>query len=107
MMNGKFLRRVITKQMFYEPQITKALQRLFYNEYMFNKKDVDNEVELYKLKVQLPSPASLNQTNMIEQLGNANDLVEKISEILLETEETVEAAGFNHEALGRMLKKIN
>ena len=103
MIHEKFMRRVITCQKYYQPANNKLIQKLYVNEYNnINKKNIkqlkknnnDEHVldELGGVIVDLihlnfPSPSTLNFNNMTEQLNRAEEIINKILDIMVPIEE--------------------
>lgn len=75
MLNGKFLRRVISLQSAFEPAVTKLLRALYNNEFCGDNKEI---VDIKHLIAKFPSPATLNQTNLLDQINNGKEIVDFI-----------------------------
>lgn len=70
MQNGKFVRSIIVKQKVFAEQFTQFIRILYENEFDNSKVDSD------KIKIEFPSPASLNMTNLNEQIGNSQTTIQ-------------------------------
>jgi hypothetical protein len=101
MVNGKFIRKIIIAQQAFTPAINKFVQTLYKNEFLINldlssKTDGKTDklfdaqnIRLENISGKLPSPATLNFTNISELLGNVEGIVNKIVEILLPEEDNI------------------
>ena len=93
--NGNFLRSVVKAQKILSKGFNKLFRILYRNEYQYDgdgesEKKASNEI-LDKIKISFPSPASLNLTNMNDQLAAAIQQAESVSSILVsENEEQAE-----------------
>lgn len=86
MQNGKFVRSIIVKQKVFAEQFTQFIRLLYENEFDNSKVDSD------KIKIEFPSPASLNMTNLNEQIGNSQTTIQFFLDTLIgeQTEENKE-----------------
>jgi len=73
--NSRFLRGVIRYQKKYGEQFSELVSKLYNNEYP-DEDGIDEE-----LVASFPSPASLNTTNLSEQISNAGGVIDYITEI--------------------------
>ena len=98
MENAKYLRGCVRLQTSFGRQCSELLQRLYVNEFMLDvfdkmdsknpnkedKKKKDEEEDFYtkvvisSVKIVLPSPASLNTTNLNDQISAAQPIVDNI-----------------------------
>lgn len=85
MMNGMFLRTIISLQKQFAEKFSDLYRLLYKNEYdEIMNHDKNDEVLDYKLiEVKFPSPSSLNYTNMNEQISAVQGIVEFYSATLL------------------------
>ena len=84
--NANFVRSVISYQMKFQKYFTKFIQRLYANEYKYADNAVSEEDErviIDKIKISFPSPASLNMTNMQEQISVISSVADELSLILV------------------------
>lgn len=80
--NSNFLRQIIAYQLQLSPAFQRMVQLLYFNEFRFNndsESDLLKNVDINKITVNFPSPASLNMNNMQEQIQTAGALAEEIS----------------------------
>ncbi len=87
MINGKFIRRVITFQKAYGPKATKFITILYKNEYGSSDSKENSRIVPDKIEATFPSPASLNYTNLTELIGNAEGIISKIVDTLVSDQE--------------------
>ncbi len=84
--NSNFVRDVIKYQKKFTAPFKKLYQLLYRNEYRFNSDGLAenlDDVLVQDIKVSFPSPASLNMTNLAEQLQSADVTAEMISNALV------------------------
>ncbi len=84
--NANFTRQVISYQLELQEPFTKLIQRLYWNEYRFSEDGKSNLLEninLDKIEVFFPSPASLNMTNLQEQINTASAMADELSAIIV------------------------
>ena len=84
--NANFVRAVVQYQMRLQEPFTKMLQKLYYNEYRFNDdgtSDVTEKTNVDKIEISFPSPASLNMTNMQDQINTVSAMADELSAILV------------------------
>lgn len=84
--NANFLRRVVRYQKKFTMPFTKLIRILFKNEYQYNqdkKSEIFSYINIENIKVEFPSPATLNMTNIADQLQTAETNAEAISQIML------------------------
>jgi len=94
MMNGKFIRRIVTMQKSYTKKVNKIFRILYKNEFLQeqgNKEKEENvsEEKLFSLEnisVSFPSPATLNYTNIQDLINNVEPIIKKIEETLFSEE---------------------
>lgn len=100
MENAKYLRGCVRRQGPYGDQASELFQRLFVNEYIDDledskklegKKGREDELENVKLfekiaiqslRLDFPSPASLNTTNISDQISSADPIISSILQIM-------------------------
>ena len=105
MVNGNFLRGTVIDQKPLGTSYTKLYRLLYRNEYTnyimssdmeveierykknhnrrFNTREKQDNVDLSKLEAKFPSPASLNLTNMIEQLNSASQVADMLLDAIV------------------------
>jgi hypothetical protein len=84
--NANFVRSVVQYQMHLQKDFSNLIRKLYKNEYRFNDDGTSNELEkidIDKIEVTFPSPASLNMTNMQEQINTASTMADELSLILV------------------------
>lgn len=84
--NANFVRSVVQYQMHLQKDFSNLIRKLYKNEYRFNDDGTSNELEkidVDKIEVTFPSPASLNMTNMQEQINTASTMADELSLILV------------------------
>lgn len=84
--NANFVRSVVQYQMHLQKDFSNLIRKLYKNEYRFNDDGTSNELEkidVDKIEVTFPSPASLNMTNMQEQINTASAMADELSLILV------------------------
>jgi hypothetical protein len=84
--NANFVRSVVQYQMKLQVPFTELLQKLYYNEYRFNddgSADAIEKTNVDKIEVSFPSPASLNLTNMQDQINTISAIADELSAILV------------------------
>ena len=84
--NANFVRSVVQYQMHLQKDFSNLIKKLYKNEYRFNDDGTSNELEkidVDKIEVTFPSPASLNMTNMQEQINTASTMADELSLILV------------------------
>jgi hypothetical protein len=104
MQNGKFIRSTINYQKSYGEQWSKFLRILYKNEYLNSKEDElsaketddkNESVVLEKIIVKFQIPSSLNVTNIVEQINNAQNVIDFIvNTYISETEENTDIKKF-------------
>jgi len=90
MINGNFLRTIVVDQGPLGISFSKMMQVLYKNEYdnyvdeSKNKKFKinDDNIDIYKISVKFPCPASLNLNNMAEQLGSATQIADQLVNVI-------------------------
>ena len=99
MENAKYLRGIVRKQIPYADQASELMQRLFYNEYLQdletakNQKESDkkkqlgganflSKINLEALRIEFPSPASLNTTNIADQINSSEPIITSLMSVL-------------------------
>ena len=104
MMNGMFLRKTVIYQGILGDPYSEFYRRLFYNEFIrgkenefkkssdINKEMVDNKensksttsmIDYKRIEVKFPSPASLNMTNLTDQINSVTPIVEFLTNVLV------------------------
>jgi hypothetical protein len=89
--NANFVRGVIKYQKRLTEPFTKMFRILYENEYKFNndkESDLMSFINLKDIKVSFPSPASLNMTNLTDQIQVADGNAEFISNTLVPPDPT-------------------
>jgi hypothetical protein len=88
--NGKFVRRTVTKQKFLEAPASKLVRILFRNEFpeFFNSASKNEVIQklgfsLNNLAVKFPTPSSLSFSNINEQISGAKEIIEFVSDTLM------------------------
>ena len=86
MINGRFLRSIVTLQKEFGEHFTGIYIKLYKNEYgddFTEGKDTENTgqtfVDYSKIEVKFPSPASLNMTNIADSIGTGRDIIDFIT----------------------------
>ena len=84
--NANFVRSVVQYQLQFKEPFSKFIQTLYKNEYRFNddgSSDTSETTNYEKIDVSFPSPASLNMTNMQEQINVVSAMADELSAILV------------------------
>jgi len=79
MQNGNFLRSVVKYQKRLTEPFNRVVRTLYRNEFKYNddgESDIANVVDIYDIHIEFPSPATLALTNMMEQIGSAEQAAE-------------------------------
>lgn len=92
MQNGKFVRAIIVKQKIFAEQFSTLMRLLYENEFLNNDNDKnnDNKFDTNRIRVEFPSPSSLNMTNLSEQISNSTQIIDFITNTLVGENETDE-----------------
>lgn len=130
MQNGRFVRTIIGYQQNLGETFTELYKKLYINEFLSHKstdylnllyknktdeeikKETDeleqkserDSININKLEILFPPPASLNMTNLTEQINNSQTLIDFIKKILVG--ETIEDADYAFEVTKGITKKI-
>jgi hypothetical protein len=80
MMNGMFLRMIVSLQKTLGENFSNIYRKLYHNEFETaeDAEDEDFMVDYSKIEAKFPPPASLNMTNMADQIGNTQGIVDFI-----------------------------
>jgi hypothetical protein len=112
--NANFVRAVIKYQKRLTEPFTKMFRILYENEYKFNndkESDLLSFIDLKDIYVNFPSPASLNMTNLTDQIQVADGNAEFISNTLIPPDPTgandLEKLKLKQEILEDLLPAIN
>ena len=84
--NANFVRSVVQYQLQLKEPFSKFVQKLYKNEYRFHddgSADTSEKTNYDKIDVSFPSPASLNMTNMQEQINVVAAMADELSAILV------------------------
>lgn len=121
--NGRLLRRVVRHQKHYGRSMTRLVQILWKNEYMDLKvltgedesKQAEEEkeanetdqIDVSKLVVRYPSPATLNMTNLSDAISQANPVIDFIVDALTPSEDDPVKAELKKRVTRDMLPQIH
>jgi hypothetical protein len=86
MMNGMFLRTIVGLQKSLGENFSNVYRKLYRNEYGELEKLDDEEefvVDYNSIEVRFPSPASLNMTNMADQISNTQTIIDTVVNTLM------------------------
>jgi len=89
--NANFVRSVIKYQKKLTPSFNKLIRRLYENEYKYSndgESDILTVVKIKDIHVNFPSPATLNMTNITDQIQVAESNADFISNNLIEPDPT-------------------
>lgn len=86
--NANFIRSVIKHQIILTPQFTRLIRKLYENEFRYStdgkiSEDNQESINIEKISVVFPPPATLNLSNLIDQVTSAQQLAEAIGEALV------------------------
>ena len=95
MQNATFVRSIVVHQHMFSKAFTKLIRLLYRNEFMYegdDKKDKgtkkkdknENEIDVDDITVKLPPPISLNITNVNDQINNASQTLDFITNIYID-----------------------
>lgn len=79
MQNSKFLRFIISVQKELNEPFSNIYSRLYKNEFSSN----DENFMENKLEIMLPSPATLNYTNLADQINNVQGIIDFITQTIV------------------------
>jgi hypothetical protein len=87
MMNGMFLRKIIGFQKTLGESFSNIYRKLYRNEFEIDDESDDEEfmVDYNKIEAKFPPPASLNMTNMADQISNTQGIVDFIVNTIVGT----------------------
>ena len=77
MQNSRFLRSVIVMQKSFNETLSALYQKLYMNEFNIGENNEHN-FDISSISVSLPSPASLNMTNLADQVSTVSGVVDFI-----------------------------
>jgi hypothetical protein len=89
--NANFVRNVIKYQKKFTPPFTKLFRKLYENEYKYTndqESDILSLIDLKDIKVSFPSPATLNMSNLTDQIQTVEGNAEFISSQLITPDPT-------------------
>lgn len=84
--NANFVRNIIRYQKLLTIPFSRLYQLLYKNEYRYandKETDIDKKIDIEQIKCHFPSPASLNMSNMTEQIQSVDANAEFISSQIL------------------------
>lgn len=90
MMNGMFLRQIVSYQKSLTEGFSDIYRKLYQNEYDIEKeREQENIViDLDLIKAVFPSPATLNMTNLQEQIGTAQSIIDFVVNTMVGTDDS-------------------
>lgn len=78
MANGKFIRLIVSYQFDFEDPLTMMVQKLCIGEIGNTNNENNGTYNIDSIEVSLPSPVTLNLTNLIDLFNNVNQLIDNI-----------------------------
>lgn len=81
MQNSRFLRSIVIKQKALNESFSRVYRRLYKNEYD-NEQHV-TDVFIDKINVNFPSPATLNMTNLADQISTSQNIIDFVVQTLV------------------------
>lgn len=107
--NANFVRSVVQYQMQLQKDFSNLIRKLYKNEYRFNDDGTSNELEkinINKIEINFPSPASLNMTNMQEQINTASGIADELSAILVPSKQDGSSDDLRMKIRSEIFKKL-
>ena len=96
MQNSRFIRDIVSEQITFGNGYTELLRKLYVKKYGSPSKEKEEHyrfLDVETIEVRFPPPASLNMTNLNDQVSNLNTLLDALVEIIDVPSEDKDAAG--------------
>lgn len=81
MQNSRFLRSIVVKQKLLNASFTNIYRKLYINE--FGSEIEESNVDVNKIEVKFPSPATLNATNLADQISTSQSIIDFVVQTLV------------------------
>lgn len=81
MQNSRFLRSIVVKQKLLNASFTNIYRKLYINE--FGSEIEESNVDVKKIDVKFPSPATLNATNLADQISTSQSIIDFVVQTLV------------------------
>lgn len=81
MQNSRFLRSIVVKQKLLNASFTNIYRKLYMNE--FKSEIEESNVDVKKIEVKFPSPATLNATNLADQISTSQSIIDFVVQTLV------------------------
>lgn len=106
--NGNFIRSVTKYQMVLTEGFNKLIRRLYANEYKFlldGDAKLNDNVEIDKIEVMFPSPASLVMDNLYNRITTTEQIADSLSQILVPPKQDAGTEDLRQEVKAELFKK--
>ena len=106
--NGNFIRSVTRYQMVLTEGFNKLIRRLYANEYKFvldGDAKLNDNVEIEKIEVVFPSPASLVMDNLYNRITTTEQIADSLSQILVPPKQDATTEDLRQEVKAELFKK--
>ena len=106
--NGNFIRSVTKYQMVLTEGFNKLIRRLYANEYKFvldGDAKLNDNVEIEKIEVVFPSPASLVMDNLYNRITTTEQIADSLSQILVPPKQDATTEDLRQEVKAELFKK--
>ena len=106
--NGNFIRSVTRYQMVLTEGFNKLIRRLYANEYKFlldGDAKLNDNVEIDKIEVMFPSPASLVMDNLYNRITTTEQIADSLSQILVPPKQDAGTEDLRQEVKAELFKK--
>lgn len=107
--NGNFLRAITRYQMVLTEPFTRFIRRLYKNEYKFvddADAKLDERVELEKIEVLFPSPASMAMDNMYSRITTTDQIVDALSQVMIPAKQDGSTEDLRQEVKAELFKQF-
>ena len=106
--NGNFIRSVTKYQMVLTEGFNKLIRRLYANEYKFvldGDAKLNDNIEIEKIEVVFPSPASLVMDNLYNRITTTEQIADSLSQILVPPKQDATTEDLRQEVKAELFKK--
>lgn len=114
MQNSRFVRDIVSEQLILGEGYSELLQKIYLKEYgePSQEEDINKDLkflDVESIKVSFPPPVTLNITNLNNQLGDLNTLIDAVSEVLDVDQDNLDAAKlvFKREMFRKFLPNVS